>query len=116
MSKFQDFYAKVLADEGAKKEISSILAGKALEAASDEQLEKIGGLAKRLGFEITVAEAREFMKKGDKKLSEDDLDAVAGGGLFDKDTSKSPAGGKVIRTDTGTCWQNIGVINLDIQH
>ena len=35
-------------------------------------------MAKKLGFDITVAEAREFLKS-DKKLDEDDLDAVAGG-------------------------------------
>ncbi len=104
MSKFEDFYAKVLADEGAKKEISSILAGKSLEAASDEQLEKIGGLAKRLGFEITVAEAREFMKKGDKKLSEEDLDAVAGGKTYNFSTANK----------SGNCVNTVGNIQVSI--
>ncbi len=87
MSKFQDFYAKALADANVTKELSDILAGKALEAASDEQLEKVSGVAKRLGFDITVAEARNFLKEGDKKLSDDDLDAVAGG------ASKNGSGG-----------------------
>ena len=79
MSKFVDFYNKVVADAGAKKEVAAILGGTPIESATDEQLEKIGALAKKLGFDSTLAEAREFLKSGDKKLTAGDLDAVAGG-------------------------------------
>ncbi len=106
MRKFQDFYAKVRTDEGAKKEISSILAGKALEAASDEQLKKIGEVAKRLGFDISLDEVRNYLKEGDKKLSEEDLDAVAGGGSSGKDTIEH----------SGGCVKTLGTIYIDVSH
>ena len=60
MSKVSDFYAKVMADETLKSQIVSILAGVSIENAEDEQLEKIGGLAKGLGFDISVEEAKEY--------------------------------------------------------
>lgn len=104
MRKFQDFYAKVLADEGAKKEISSILAGKPLEAASDEQLKKIGAVAKRLGIDITLAEARSYFKQGDKKLSETDLDAVAGGKVYEYSTADKD----------GNCHKTMGTATINI--
>jgi hypothetical protein len=95
MNKFVDFYNKVIADESSKKELSSILSGKTLNDASDEQLEKVGQIAKRLGFDITTSEAREFLNSGDKKLSSEDLDAVAGGkpqGSFIKKEPPLPTG------------------------
>ena len=79
MSKFVDFYNKALADASSKKELAAILDGKPMESATDEQLEKIGAVAKKLGFDITLDEARKYLTPGDKKLEEEDLDAVAGG-------------------------------------
>ena len=89
MSKFQDFYVKATADAEAKKELVAILDGKAINKATDAQLEKISAIAKRLGFDITVSEAKEYLTANGKELSEGDLDAVAGGegtgkGIFTK--------------------------------
>ena len=79
MSKVTDFYAKAMADESAKAEISSILGGTEINAATDEQLVKIGEVAKKLGFDITVDEAKAYLNPEEAELDEDDLDAVAGG-------------------------------------
>ncbi len=79
MSKITDFYTAVLGNVEAKKELASILEGKELENATDKQLEKIGALAERLGYKIALSEARDFFQKSSRKLSEDELDAVAGG-------------------------------------
>lgn len=79
MSKISDFYAKAIADDAAKKELDSILDGKELNEASEEQLLKVGKLADRLGFSITLDEARSYLKGENVELDEDDLEAVAGG-------------------------------------
>lgn len=79
MSKITDFYAKALADESAKKELITILGDKKIDDASDEQLAEIGGLAKKLGFAITIEEAKAYLSGDNAELDEDDLDAVAGG-------------------------------------
>lgn len=79
MSKVSEFYAKAMADEGAKAELAAILEGKAVNDANDEQLEKIGELAKKLGYEITIEEAKEYINGNEAELDDDDLDAVAGG-------------------------------------
>ncbi|MCM1328251.1 MAG: hypothetical protein NC253_02325 [Ruminococcus sp.] len=78
MSKISEFYAKAISDEGSKAKLGEILGGKKIGEASDEQLEKIGVLAKELGFEITVGEAKEYLS-GDAELDDDELDSVAGG-------------------------------------
>lgn len=85
MSKMNDFYVAVLSDNEARKEFSSILDGKEIDKANDEQLEKIGALAERLGYKITLSEAKAFLKESSCKLSEEELDAVAGGGNKRKD-------------------------------
>ena len=107
MNKFHEFYTKIVADEEAAKEISAILEGKPMSAASDEQLEKIGAVAKRLGLDISLADARDFLKAEDKSLSDDDLDAVAGGSVkVDKD-------GDIIidtRNKQGQCVCSIGLL------
>ncbi len=79
MSKISEFYAKALADESAKKELITILGENKIEEASDEQLTKVGELAKKLGYDITVEEAKAYLNRDDSELADDDLDAVAGG-------------------------------------
>jgi hypothetical protein len=79
MSKVSDFYVKATADESAKKELSAILGGKKIDDATDEELVKIGELAKKLGFDITVDEAKAYLNGDDAELDDNDLDAVAGG-------------------------------------
>lgn len=98
MSKVTDFYAKALADESAKKELITILGDKKIEEASDEQLAKVGELAKKLGFEITIDEAKAYLSSDNAELDEDDLDAVAGG----------KGGGPI------TCHNGVGNITVDL--
>lgn len=94
MSKVSEFYAKAISNEGTKAKLEEILGGKSINEADDEQLKKIGGLAKELGFEITVEEAKDYLNGNNAELEDDDLDAVAGG---------------VDKTPTGTCGEN-GII------
>ncbi|MGN0629879.1 MAG: hypothetical protein ACI4JN_00990 [Ruminococcus sp.] len=84
MSKITEFYAKVLADRTAKNEFLAILENTSIDNASDEQLAKVGELAKKLGFDITMEEAKAYLSGDNSELDEDDLDAVAGGGKYDK--------------------------------
>lgn len=100
MSKVSEFYAKALADEAAKNELIVILGDKKIEEASDEQLAKVGDLAKKLGFDITVEEAKAYLKGGEAELDEGDLEAVAGG---------KGGGGNV-----GSIRCNNGIGNADI--
>lgn len=73
------FYAAVIADTKLKSEFESILNGKDITEITDEQLEQLGKLSKKTGHEISIAEAKNFIKQGEFQLSDDDLDAVAGG-------------------------------------
>lgn len=114
MSKFQDFYLKSIADADAKKEIAAILDGKPMEEATDEQLEKVGAVAKRLGFDITVAEARDFLVPSNQKLSEDDLDSVAGGGS-DKNSKGGGGSSPSIHVTGGSCSQAVGTTYTDVK-
>lgn len=79
MSKFTEFYAKAMEDTAVKKELQEILEKKSIEDATEAELIKIGVLAKRLGFEITLEEAQNFLHGEEAELDENDLDAVAGG-------------------------------------
>ena len=77
MSKFNDFFAKVMADDALKTEVIKVLGDSKFENATDEQLAKIGEIAKGAGFEFTAAEAKAHFDGGE--LDDDELDAVAGG-------------------------------------
>lgn len=79
MSKIQEFYAAVIADEIRKKALYDILGDTAINDASDEQLDKIGKLACDMGYDISVDEAKNFLRAAEAELDDDDLDAVAGG-------------------------------------
>ena len=46
MGKIAEFYCKVLADEGLRNRLTEILQGRDITAADDEQLQRIGGLAR----------------------------------------------------------------------
>ncbi len=74
-----DFYAKVMADEAVKKQITDILGGTPIENADDEQLKKIGDIAKGMGFNISVEEAKAYFGANEEELSDESLEAVAGG-------------------------------------
>ena len=79
MSKITEFYAKAAADEGARVKLQDILGGKDIHSASDDELVKIGELAKEMGYDISIDEAKAFLDPIDSELDDDDLDAVAGG-------------------------------------
>ncbi len=74
-----DFYAKVMADEAVKKQITDILGDTQIENADDEQLKKIGEVANGMGFSISVEEAKEYFNGNEEELSDESLEAVAGG-------------------------------------
>ncbi len=100
MSKVSEFYAKALADESAKKELIVILGENKIEDASDDQLAKVGKLAKKLGYDITVDEAKAYLKGDNAELDEDDLDAVAGG--------------KGSNTGDVSCSNGVGNVNVTL--
>ena len=54
MSKMADFYAKVISDGTLRDKVDAAIAGGDISQASDEQLKKIGEIAKEVGFDITL--------------------------------------------------------------
>lgn len=104
MSKISDFYAKAMADESAKAKLEAILGGKEFSEASEEELTKIGELAKELGYEITLEEVKEFLNPAEAELEDDDLDTVAGG----KGGGGSDGGNTTVG---GDCVNGVGGIN-----
>ncbi len=88
MSTISDFYAKVMADEAVKKQITDILGGTPIENADDEQLKKIGEVAKGMGFNISVEEAKKYFSANEEELSDESLEAVAGGAVDNCKTSR----------------------------
>ncbi len=79
MSKITEFYAKAMENEDIKKELIEILGDRKFEEADDTQLVKIGDVAKKTGYEISMDEVKAYFSKEDTELDIDDLDAVAGG-------------------------------------
>lgn len=79
MNKINKFYKKVLTDESLKNEIALILSGKEVTEATDEELVQIGKIAEKLGFNITIGEAKNYFTSDEAELSDDELEAVAGG-------------------------------------
>ncbi len=79
MSKMADFYSKVMADKDLQTKLKGILGDKNIADATDADLEKIGDLAKEAGFAITLAEAKEYLSANETVVSDEALDAVAGG-------------------------------------
>ena len=80
MSKVADFYQKAVADAAAKAKLDQVLGGAAIEELTDAQLQEIGKIAKELGFDITLEEAKAYLKSIGEELSDDVLSDVAGGG------------------------------------
>lgn len=79
MSKISEFYTKAMEDETSRQLLEEILGDRRFEGANDEQLLRIGEVAKRLGYEISLEEAKAYLNGEETALDEDDLDAVAGG-------------------------------------
>ena len=77
----QDNIESIIIPEG-KKKIESILGGKQIQELNDTELKNLGSFAKELGFEISLDEAKIYLNS-DAKLSENELDTVAGGTKVD---------------------------------
>ena len=79
MSKIADFYAKVIADANLRAKANEILGGKAVADLSDAELQKLADFAKAEGCDVTVAEVKDYFTSDNQELSDEALDAVAGG-------------------------------------
>ena len=79
MDKVADFYAKVMASEELQGKLGNILQGKNIVDATDDDLKKIGEVAKEAGFDITMEEAKAYIQSDEVTVSDEALDAVAGG-------------------------------------
>lgn len=79
MSKFEDFYSKLMTDTALRSKLAEIIGDRSITEVDDETLEKIGALAKEAGFAITLAEAKEYLSANETVVSDEALDAVAGG-------------------------------------
>ncbi|MDR1705565.1 MAG: Nif11-like leader peptide family RiPP precursor [Clostridiales bacterium] len=97
MSKIADFYSKVVSDTALFEDYKKIVAEQKIpsdtkfEDLSDGNIEALLPLAKKAGFTFTVEEIRAGLpKKQEGELSDDELDAVAGG-------QKTPEGVIIIK-------------------
>ncbi len=79
MKKIQEFYLRLLKDDKEKKEFNEILKGRDIVEATDEQLLELGKISERMGYKFSLEEVRSYLGFEDRKLSEEDLDSVAGG-------------------------------------
>ena len=83
MDKFTAFYNKVMIDEKLAAKVAKIFGDDdKTEDMTDEQLQQLSALAKEEGFDISVEEAKEYFNREDedaKKLTNEELDMVAGG-------------------------------------
>lgn len=83
MDKFKDFYTRAMSDDAVRAEVKKILGKTPVEDATDEQLLQLGTLAKTLGINISLDEAKEYLGNADAdeegELSDEELEAVAGG-------------------------------------
>lgn len=83
MDKFKEFYTQVMADDSVKAEVKKILGKTPVDEATDEQLLQLGELAKTLGLDISLKEAKAYLANEDDdeegEVSVEELQAVAGG-------------------------------------
>ncbi len=79
MNKVAEFYAKVMTSEELKGKLGEILQGKSIVEATDAELEKVGAVAKEAGFVLTLEEAKDYIQAEEMAVSDEALDAVAGG-------------------------------------
>lgn len=83
MDKFKQFYTQAMTDEAVGTEVKKILGKTSIDEATDDQLTKLGELAKTLGLDISLTEAKAYLAKShddeEGEISPDELQAVAGG-------------------------------------
>ena len=104
MNKISEFYIKAMSDKTAKEELAKILDGKDFSSADDKKLIKIGELAERLGFDITIEEVKAFLGLENGELDEEELDAVAGG-----------KGVTVYEKNFGDCNGGVGGVRISVR-
>ncbi len=93
MDKFKLFYAQAMTDDAVRAEVKKILGKTPVDDASDDQLIKLGELAKTIGLDIALDEAKAYLGNADDEegeLSADELQAVAGGEKGDCDPNSAP--------------------------
>ena len=83
MNKIAEFYKKVMSDEVLKEKFFGIVGDVTPDKHSDEALGKLEELAKELGFEISVEEAKSYFNPNE--VSEEDLEKVSGGYYYDRE-------------------------------
>ena len=94
MDKFKLFYVQAMADDSVRAEVKKILGKTPVDEATDDQLIKLGELAKTLGLDIALDEAKAYLSKShddeEGEISADELQAVAGGKGGDCDPNRAP--------------------------
>ena len=111
MSKFKGFYDKINSDAEIGAEFKKVLEeqkitpGTPFEKFSEENLNALIPLAKKAGFDFTLDEVKAFLKSNAEggELSDDELEAVAGG----KGNSNSGSG--VSCSNAGVICNNGGI-------
>lgn len=100
LDKFNKFYAELSENESLRAEVEKILGENTFDNAGDEQLLKIGDIARNIGLEFDLDEVKAYF--ADSELDDEALDSVAGGKgffRFKKDYTKNvscPSGSTVI--------------------
>jgi len=87
MSKFKEFYDKINSDAEIGAEFKKVLEeqkiapGTPFEKFNEENLNALIPFAKKAGFDFTLDEVKAFLKSNTEggELSDDELEAVAGG-------------------------------------
>ena len=83
MDKFKEYYVQAMTDDSVRAEVKKILGRTSVDEATDEQLIQLGELAKTLGLDIALDEAKAYLSKShddeEGEISADELQAIAGG-------------------------------------
>lgn len=90
MDKFTAFYQRITTDEALAARVTEILGDdEQIDNVTDEQLQQLSALAKEIGLDISVEEAKEYLnREDDEKLTNAELDMVAGGKISDSERNK----------------------------
>ncbi len=81
MTKFEEILQKLNDNQEARQEMIDILQGQSLTSVSEEQLTRLTELAQKMGVDLSVAELKNVINPPEGEISDDDLDAVAGGSI-----------------------------------
>ncbi|MDR1472877.1 MAG: hypothetical protein LBS75_10190 [Synergistaceae bacterium] len=102
MSKFSDFYKKITTDKALGEEFNSIIKahnfkpGATFADLDDATIKDLEPLGKKAGIVFTFEEVKAFLaRKPGGELSEDELEAVAGGKGSGGNTTKTTTCGQV---------------------